>query len=94
MQLIIKPPIPFHTLCIDFILCLSESPEGLDEAMSLTCKFMKRRSFIAGKKTWMAKEWGNALPKALAERDMGFPHEIICDRDPKFLSVLFKAMFR
>ena len=88
MQPIYTPPIPFHTLTIDFILTLPLTPEGFDCAMSVTCKASKRNTYVPGKATWKAFEWAAALLERLELGDWGLPKVILSDRDPKFLSDL------
>ena len=51
MQPIYNPPIPFHTLTIDFILTIPLSEEGLNYTISVTCKFSKRITYVLGKST-------------------------------------------
>jgi hypothetical protein len=67
MQPILTPPIPFHTITIDFILRLPTSFDGYDCVMSVTDKFTKRVTFIPGKTTWKAKDWARALLAHLAQ---------------------------
>ena len=93
MQPIYTLPIPFHTLTIDFILAMPVTPEGFDCAMSITCKFSKRNTFIPGKTTWTAAEWATALLDRLEIGDWGIPKVILSDRDPKFLSELWTSLF-
>ena len=95
MQPIYAPPIPFHTLTIDFILAMpiSVTPFGLDCAMSVTCKFSKRVTFVPGKTTWKAFEWAASLLERLELGDWGLPKIILSDRDPKFLSELWTGLF-
>lgn len=93
LQPILSPPIPFHTLTIDFILALPQSILGLDCLMSVTCKFSKRVSLIPGKNTWSAGEWSSALLERLEIADWGLPKVIISDRDKKFLSQLWEGLF-
>ena len=94
MQPIYSPPIPFHTLTIDFILALPLTPEGLDSAMSVTSKFSKRNTNAPSKTTWKALEWATALLERLQLGDWGLPKVIISDRDPKFLSELWTSLFK
>lgn len=94
LQPILTPPVPFHTLTIDFILGLPKSREGFDAAMSVTCKFSKRVTSILGKSTWSAAQWGKALLDRLDIADWGIPKAIISDRDRKFLSDLWTEIFR
>lgn len=93
MQPIYNPPIPFHTLTIDFILALPLTPQGLDSAMSVTCKFSKRVTLVPGKTTFTAAQWATPLIERLELGDWGMPKAILSDRDPKFLSELWTALF-
>ena len=94
MQPILSPPVPFHTIAIDFILALPESTEGFNAIMPATCKFTKRLLFIPGKKTYSAEDWAILLLNALLQADWGLPKVIISDRDRKFLSRMWKAIFK
>ena len=51
LQPILTPPIPFHTITMNFILALPTSVTDLNTAMTVCCKFTKRVTFIAGKNT-------------------------------------------
>jgi hypothetical protein len=93
LQPIIPPPIPFHTITIDFIMALPLSSEGYDQNMIVTDKFTKRNGIIPGKSTWTAEEWGVALIRHLQTTDWGYPKVIISDRDRKFLSGIWKGIF-
>ena len=93
LQPIESPSVPFETLTLDFILAMPLSDEGFDCAMTVTDKFTKRCTFIAGKATWTAGEWAAALLDRLAIGDWGVPKVLLSDRDPKFLSELWKAIF-
>ena len=93
MQPIESPSIPFHTLTLDFILALPLSEEGFDCALTVTDKFTKRTTYIPGKSTWTAEEWAIALLDRLDIGDWGIPKVLLSDRDPKFLSELWKALF-
>ena len=93
LQPILTVPVPFHTLTIDFILALPVSPNGMDCIMSVTCKFSKAIQLIPGKSTWSAGDWGKALLNRLDLVGWGLPKATITDRDRKFLSELWKAIF-
>ena len=54
LQPISAPPVPFHTLTIDFILALPKAVHGYDCALSVTCKYTKRTTFVPGQKTHSA----------------------------------------
>lgn len=89
---ILTPPLIFHTITIDFILALPLLENGFNTMMTITDKFCKKMTSAPGKDTWGSAEWADALLLALA--DWGIPKAIISDRDPKFLSDLWKAIFK
>ena len=62
--------------------------------MSVTCKFVKAIQLIPGMFTWSAGEWVKALLTRLDLVDWGIPKMLISDRDPKFLSDLWAALFK
>ncbi|KAL1981340.1 hypothetical protein VTN96DRAFT_2781 [Rasamsonia emersonii] len=94
LQPILSPPIPYHTLTIDFILGLPVSKGGNDAILSQTDKFTKQIGLIAGKATWSAEDWAIALVDFWQRADWGVPVVIICDRDRKFLSALWTSIFQ
>ena len=87
-QPIKSPPVPFHTLTVDFILALLVSREGFNEVMSVTCKYLKRVTLVPGKDTWSEKEWACVLLSQLELIDWSLSAGLISDRDSKFLSKL------
>jgi transposase InsO family protein len=93
LQPIPAPPVPFHTITIDFILALPETQQGFNAVMSVTDKFSKRITLILGKDTWSAADWASALLERLWLADWGLPKVIISDRDKKFLSAFWSALF-
>lgn len=94
LQPIDSPPVPFHTITLDFILALPVSTnEDFNAVMSVTCKYSKRVTLIPGKDTWTAEKWALALLNRLELIDWGLPAVIVSDRDPKFLSKLWKTLF-
>ena len=93
LQPVLTPAIPYHTIILDFILALPEY-QGFDTVMSVTCKFTKKIAAIPGNAKWSASQWGNDLLDRLDIADWGIPKVIISDRDRKFLSELWSAMFK
>ena len=91
LQPIITPPIPFHTITLDFVLALPISIDGYECLLTITCKFSKRIALIPGKSTWSAEEWAAVVLLRLQIADWGLPSAMISDRDPKFMSDLWKA---
>ncbi len=81
-------------LTLDFVLTLPVSKKGYNTLMSVTCKFSKRVTLIEGKDTWTAKEWAHAFFARLDLVDWGLPGELITNRDPKFLSKFWTALFK
>lgn len=84
---------PFFTLTLDFILALPLSEEGYNALMPVTCKFSQRVILIEGKDTFTAEEWARAFLTRLDLVDWCLPGELITDRDPKFLSNIWTALF-
>ena len=56
LQPIILPSRLFYTITIDFILALPITSKSFDSTMSVTDKYSKRVTFIAGKIAWGAKK--------------------------------------
>ena len=94
LQPILVPPRPFHTITIDFILALPETKEGYDCVLSVTDKFSKAITLIPGKSTWGGKDWSIQLLDRLSLLTWGLPRAILSDRDRKFVSELWKAIFK
>lgn len=93
LQPIHSPPVPFHTVTLDFVLALHLSAAGFNSLMSVTCKFSKQVTLVEGKNTWAAKDWAYTLLRRLDMIDWGLPSELITDRNLKFLSEFWKALF-
>lgn len=62
--------------------------------MSVTYKFSKSVTLIKGKNTETAKKWAHALLSRLDLVDLGLFKEFITDRNPKFLSKFWTALFK
>jgi hypothetical protein len=92
---VVYPTLPFSTITIDFILALPKA-EGFDfdAVMSVTCKCSKRIGAVPGRTDWNAAQWAHALCDMLESCSWGIPDTIISDRDRKFLSDLWKAIFQ
>lgn len=91
LQPFVTPAFPFHTVTIDFVLGLPQLQNDHDVALTVTDKFSKKVKVVTGRETWTAAQWANAfLQKTL---DWGIPRAIISDRDPKFMSDIWKAIF-
>ena len=93
LQPILSPPVPFHTITMDFMLAFPKTLTGLNCSMTVTCKFSKRATIIPGKDTWSGAQWASALLERLNIGDWGLPKVIISDRDRKFLSDLWSELF-
>ena len=85
---------PFYTLTLDFILALLTSEKGYDTIMSVTNKYTKRLTGIPGKAIWSAAQWAIALLNRLKIADWGISKALISNRDRKFLSELWEALFQ
>ena len=93
LQPVLSNPTLFHTVTIDFILALPSTHDKLDTAITVTDKFSKRLTAIAGKSTYSAPDWARVLLQRFAEADWGIPPVIISDRDRKFLSDMWREIF-
>ena len=89
-----RPAIPFHTIAMDFIVALPiTTKDGLDCLLTITDKFSKRVLLVPGKTTYTASEWADLVLAALCQYGWGVPLAIISDRDAKFMSEFWKAVF-
>ena len=93
LQPIHSPPVHFFTLTFDFILALPLTIDDYNSLMSVTFKFSKKVTLIEGKDTWTAEEWAHVFFARLNLVDWGLPGELITNRDPKFLSRFWMALF-
>ena len=83
------PPLPFHTVTIDFIAGLP-SVNGFDMALTVTCKASKRCTIVPGKSTHSAADWAATFLEGTV--DWGLPSAIISDRDRKFMSEFWRHL--
>lgn len=72
LQPISSPSMPFHHICIDFILALPQA-DGFDCVMSVTDKFSKRITLIPGAANFGASKWADLLLDRLRLADWGIP---------------------
>ena len=94
LQPILTPSRPFHTLAIDFILALPISlPDRFDCAMTVTDKFSKAITILAGRSTFAGSDWAVALLDRLHLILWGVPRAIISDRDSKFVGQIWSTIF-
>ena len=89
---IVTPPIPFHTLAMDFIVELPEI-RGMSVLLTMTDKFTKKTMLLPGKDTYGAEDWANIVVTELMNKDWGIPSSIISDRDRKFMSSFWRVIF-
>ena len=94
LQPIYTPARPFHTITIDFILALPKASAGEDCIMSVTDKFSKAISLIAGEVKWGGELWAQALLERLLLLGWGISWVIISDRDRRFIGQLWEEIFR
>ena len=94
LQPIYSPARPFHTLTIDFILALPKAASGDDTVMTVTDKFSKAITLIAGEIRWGGELWAQALLDRLLLLGWGIPWAIISDRDRRFIGQVWGEIFR
>jgi len=90
----ITPPIPFHTITVDFILSLPSTQDGFNTAMSMTDKFTKLIGVLAGYDTWTGEQWAETALAYWWTANWGIPTAIISDRDPKFVQGFWRQLFQ
>ena len=87
------PSIPLHTITMDFIVALPKM-NNYDAILTVTDKFSTKVLIIPGTETLPAASWAHLLLDDLHRCDWGIPSAITSDRDPKFLSTLWRTFFR
>jgi hypothetical protein len=63
-------------------------------AVRVTCKFTKRVLVLSGVNTFLAKQWAIRFLNRLMQGDWGIPKVLLSDRDRKFLSDMWKTIFK
>ncbi|KAH6603966.1 hypothetical protein Trco_007412 [Trichoderma cornu-damae] len=95
---------PYHTVAMDFIVGLPpeaprsfwklpDCPHDFDAMMTTTCKWSRKSILIPGSTRYTAKQWAAVYLRALLLYDWGIPRIIISDRDGKFMSDFWQALF-
>ena len=90
---ILTPPTVYHTQASDFIVKLPPTSDGFDTLMTSTCKYSKEVLLTPGKETWTAEEWASVWLENLIDHEWNLPAAWISDRDPRFLSKFWQAVF-
>ena len=86
------PKGPFHSLTMDFIVQLPEI-NGKSQVLVVVDRFTKKLFTIPMKGTATAIDVANKLYKHVF-RERGLPLQIISDRDTKFVSKIWKNLFK
>ncbi len=105
MQPIQAPEEPMHTLTMDFITGLPTVPstgtpwhygklEAFNALLTVTCKTSKRSLLLPGHEKYTAQDWGEVLGRHLLLGDWSCPRVIISDRDAKFTSKFWNALWK
>ena len=94
LQFILISAMSFHIIIINFILTLSTFINDYDTVMSIFCKFIKKIIFVLNKFTWFAAQWKEILLNKLDIANWKLFKVIISDRNRKFLSEMWTAIFR
>ena len=71
---------------MDFIVGLPMTPEGDSMLLTITDKFTKRITLLAGWDNDTAEDWARRIVNCLLEADWGIPQAIVSDWDAKFIS--------
>jgi transposase InsO family protein len=89
-------PIPerrWESISLDFIMSLPRTARGHDAILVIVDRLSKRAHFIPTWTTVTAEETAKLFFDHIF-RHHGLPRSIISDRDPRFLSVFWSALFR
>ena len=89
---IVSSTIFFHTIAMNFIVRLSLNRD-MNVLLTITCKFFKKILLISSHDTWSAVDWANVIIVALMKHDWSISHAIVSDRDSKFMSNFWQAVF-
>lgn len=84
---------PFVTQTMDFITRLPLSRSGFDMLLTVTDQFSKWVTLVPGKGDWDTQQWAIAYYDYVYSK-YGLPGTIISDRDPRFTSGFWKALFK
>ncbi|KAJ5752832.1 hypothetical protein N7520_008426 [Penicillium odoratum] len=93
LQPILSPPIPFHTLTMDWVVGLPTTAEGYDCALVMVCKFTKLSAALPGQTEWTGQQWAKVALAYWMSANWGIPSVMITDRDPKFVHGFWRAIF-
>ena len=85
--------ISFHIIAMNWIVALSSIVENYNNLLTITCKFIKRIFLVFEMNTWNAIKWIEMIITALVEHDWNISKTIINDRDSKFISEFWIAVF-
>jgi hypothetical protein len=96
---------PMHTIAMDFIVGLPKAPstgtpwqhsdfDCYNALLTVTCKSSKRTLLIPGHGEYKAEDWGSKLAAHLLLADWACPKVIVSDRDAKFTSRFWNALWK
>jgi hypothetical protein len=80
-------------MTMDFVVGLPTSRKGNDAILTITCKLSKAVRIILSKTTFTAMDWADLFFEKIY-KVWGLPLIIISDRDAKFMSEFWQALFR
>ncbi|KAJ5798847.1 uncharacterized protein N7503_006352 [Penicillium pulvis] len=72
-QPILSPPVPFHTLTLDWVVGLPTTAEGYDCALVMVCKFTKLSAALPGQTDWTGQQWAKLALAYWMSANWGIP---------------------
>ena len=81
----------FHTIFIDFIMSISKD---MNTFLTIICKFSKRIAILTNKTIFSAEQWVDLVFERLQIANWKVFATIISNRDSKFLSKFWRALFK
>ena len=83
----------YHIIIIDFVLILSIQTHDFDCMLIVTNKIIRKHLLIQSKIIWNVVNWANVLLNQFQRNDWNVFAELIFDRDFKFCSNFWRALF-
>ena len=87
------PEKPWDSVALDFITHLPKTKEGMDSLLVVVDRFSKQGHFIPCRSSITAPETASLFFKEIV-RLHGIPRTLVSDRDPRFTSNFWKALFQ
>ncbi|MCO5603365.1 hypothetical protein L7F22_057515 [Adiantum nelumboides] len=82
---------PWESIAMDFIFDLPRTPTGNDGIWTIICRFSKQAHFVPVRKKIKSKRMVKLFMHNIFKHH-GMPQSIVSDRDPRMMSLFWKAL--